>query len=583
MKKKRAASKSVKDKNSRAIARKNLQSNKGYEELPIQIVPDILYEIDTKGKFTFISNAIKDAGYEPVDLIGKHFKTILHPDDYKKASHAHVITKYKGRVTGDAGAPKLFDERRTGSRGTKNLELRMAIKKKNKDEKKDYCYVEISSAGKWYKSIRDHRKKFKGTIGIIRDITERKKAEKILKTTQKKLRENALRLQKNNRVIHKLNKELEKKNIRLQELDKLKTEFISTVSHELRTPLTSIREGVSQVLEGILGGISDKQREFLSMSLEDIDRLGRIINDLLDISKIEENKIEIKREMVDISELARYARSTLLKQAEDKGLKIKEKYPRHKTKLYVNKDKIIQVFINLIGNAIKFTKEGHITISVKEKKDEVECVVADTGIGISAKNKARIFERFHQINRASGPGAKGTGLGLAIAKGIIEAHKGSIRVESRTKKGSRFIFTIPRDTKESVSRKFVASSVREAIKKETTLSVLVFDFENLDVLKQKIGSKKITTLVKNLDSLVGENLRRGDDISVKGARAILVMLPATGKEGAVMVARRLQQVLSDYLAQERMDDQEIMCDVVGLPEDRQNAEKMLNRIDKKKK
>ncbi|MCX6339664.1 MAG: PAS domain S-box protein [Candidatus Aureabacteria bacterium] len=142
----------------------------------IQTIPDIIYMLDSHGRFVFVNEAIRQLGYEPNRLIGKCFGYVLHPDDVKVLSRLKVLPKYKGRMTGDAGSPKLFDERRTGKRCTRNLEARILVRGKGRTLA-DYHPAEIHSCGEWLRNVKDENKKLLGSIGIIRDITERKKAE----------------------------------------------------------------------------------------------------------------------------------------------------------------------------------------------------------------------------------------------------------------------------------------------------------------------------------------------------------------------------------------------------------------------
>lgn len=239
--------------------------------------------------------------------------------------------------------------------------------------------------------------------------------------------------------------ELEKKNRELLKLDTLKTEFVSVVSHELRTPLSIIKEGVSLVLDGVIGEINPTQNKILTTSRDNIDRLARIINSLLDISKIESGKVELKKKSVDLRALIKNVVSLFETKAREKGLEIKADLPPvGELNLYIDEDRIIQAFTNLIGNSLKFTEKGHIGISLVDKGKEFEFTVSDTGIGISAEDLPKVFKKFMQFGRVAGNGEKGTGLGLSIAKGLIELHNGSIRVESESGKGSKFIFTLPK-------------------------------------------------------------------------------------------------------------------------------------------
>jgi signal transduction histidine kinase len=251
-------------------------------------------------------------------------------------------------------------------------------------------------------------------------------------------------LVKTNEAIKVLYKELEKKNKELHKLDDLKSEFINTVSHELRTPLTTIREVVAQILEGILGQTTPEQREFLSICLEDVDRLKRIIDNLLDIAKLEAGGFKLKKEEVDIIDLAKGVIAIFSPKATSMNLEIKGDFPSEKAIGYADKDRIIQVFTNLVGNALKFCDKGYILISVVDKPEHIECCVYDTGKGISEDDLPKIFSKFQQFNRADGPGEKGTGLGLSISKSIIELHNGKIWVESKLNEWTKFTFTLPK-------------------------------------------------------------------------------------------------------------------------------------------
>ena len=150
----------------------------------IQTIPDIMYEIDARGRFVFISDAIKDFGYSPKELIGKHFKSIIDPKEINRVSREKVLPKYKGKITGDEYSPKLFDERRTGKRMTRNLETRLLLKKPKKNE--TFRYVEIHSCGKWEENEKGRH--LSGSIGIMRDITKTKTAELALNREKERAR-----------------------------------------------------------------------------------------------------------------------------------------------------------------------------------------------------------------------------------------------------------------------------------------------------------------------------------------------------------------------------------------------------------
>jgi len=230
----------------------------------------------------------------------------------------------------------------------------------------------------------------------------------------------------------------------IRHLQQLKEEFIHTVSHEMRTPLTTIREGISQVADGLLGDTTAEQRKFFSMILQDIDRLTRIINDLLDVSQIESGMMKLNVEQFDMAGLIEGIRSAFQVQAEERGLSIKADLPGREVMVHGDRDKILQVMTNLVGNALKFTKKGEIRIVLMERPDGVECCVSDTGGGIPEEDLPMIFDKFRQFGKTRRSGEKGTGLGLYIARSIVQLHDGEIWAESEVNRGSRFHFTLPR-------------------------------------------------------------------------------------------------------------------------------------------
>src|SRR5688572_29623414 len=241
-------------------------------------------------------------------------------------------------------------------------------------------------------------------------------------------------------------------------LQQLKTEFVSTVSHELRTPMTIIRESVSQVLDGLLGDVPPAQREALYMTLAGIDRLARIINDLLDISRMEAGKASLKWDRLNLTELIREVLDTFAARAKERGLELYATLPAGPVMIYADYDRLAQVFTNLVGNALKFSEKGKIQITVNERDSEVECVVSDTGLGIPQGALDRVFNKFEQLGQPAITGEKGSGLGLSICKGIIELHQGRIWAESRAGEGSSFIFTLPKRAARDLFRQKIAAA-----------------------------------------------------------------------------------------------------------------------------
>lgn len=235
-------------------------------------------------------------------------------------------------------------------------------------------------------------------------------------------------------------------NEKLKEDDELKNEFISMVSHELRTPLSIFKNVISNALAGVFGQISRKLQDNLEMMDENVDRLGRIIDNFLDISKIEAGRMEINRLDLDLVALVREVVDSFHRLAEDKGVELQGIIPPE-VELIVNADhdKIIQVLTNLIGNAMKFVpaKKARINVYVKDLGKEVEVDVEDNGVGIDKDDIGKIFQRFTRIEKTAAD-THGTGLGLSISKKLIEMQDGRIWVESIPGKGSIFCFALPK-------------------------------------------------------------------------------------------------------------------------------------------
>ena len=249
----------------------------------------------------------------------------------------------------------------------------------------------------------------------MRDVTERKQAETATKEA----------------------------NEELKRLDQLKSDFVATASYELRTPIAIIREAVALCLDGTTGAVTDTQRELLMDALGNTDHLSRLTTDLLDGSKIESGKMRLEKSSVDLCEIVEKAYCSFEKQAAENDTRLKKNIPQQALMLYADGGKIMQIFSNLISNALRFTEPGgEIRINVEEKGDVVECSVSDTGIGITEKDMPRLFSKFEQIDRVEGPGYRETGLGLVITKELVEKHGGEIRVESQVDKGTTFWFTL---------------------------------------------------------------------------------------------------------------------------------------------
>jgi PAS domain S-box-containing protein len=231
-----------------------------------------------------------------------------------------------------------------------------------------------------------------------------------------------------------------------KKLDEMKSNFVASVSHELRTPLVSIDKSISMILEGQAGQITETQQQFLSIAERNIKRLGLLINDLLDLSKLEAGKMEIRRQACSLDSVINEAIDGLYSWAKTKTINFERKIQDGLSQVDIDPSRIIQVLTNLLGNAIKFTpKDGRITVEAKwnSQKDKIEVSVQDTGIGISKENLSKVFDKFFQAGERVSTDINGTGIGLSIAKEIVELHQGRIWAESEQGGGTKFTFTLP--------------------------------------------------------------------------------------------------------------------------------------------
>lgn len=239
--------------------------------------------------------------------------------------------------------------------------------------------------------------------------------------------------------------ELIKTNEILKEHDRLKSEFVSTVSHELRTPLSIFKNIVSNAMAGVMGKVSRKLYESLKIADKSVDRLSRIIADFLDISKIEAGTMRLDPVVLAVQSVVSEVAESLRTLSSEKGIELKTNMPKAEILINADRDRIIQMLTNLIGNAIKFIPvNGNINVFVADHDDEVEIAVQDDGPGLSKDEMDKIFDRFVQIHNCKGAEEQGTGLGLSITKELVDMHKGRIWVESAPAEGCCFHLMLPK-------------------------------------------------------------------------------------------------------------------------------------------
>jgi len=247
--------------------------------------------------------------------------------------------------------------------------------------------------------------------------------------------------------LERVNRELRVANDQLQELDRLKSAFVSIVSHELRTPMTSIKGYVENILDGLAGKLTEKQSYYLTRVKSNTERLTRMVNDLLDLSRIEDpdKRHDFLRPVpTSIDDLASEVVESFQPMARQQSITIKTGHPASLPLIQADRDKLHRVLTNLIGNAIKFTPAGGEVLveTTALMGDSVQICVSDTGCGVPSHEHEKIFDKFYR-GAAIPEEARGAGLGLAITKSLVELHGGRIWLESDPGKGSRFFFSLP--------------------------------------------------------------------------------------------------------------------------------------------
>ena len=247
--------------------------------------------------------------------------------------------------------------------------------------------------------------------------------------------------------ILSMNEALTQANAQLQELDRMKDAFLSMVTHELRTPLTVISGTTELLLAGIYGTLPATQAPQVVQISEQAARLRQLVNDLLDLSKMEAGMMKLRRAWLDAYTLVETVVKQLQGLAQAAQVTLAQTVTPDLPAVYCDGQRVEQILTNLIANAIKFTPpQGHVMVSVKPEAGALQFCVSDTGAGIAAEAQRHIFDRFYQVHTHDHAQAKGTGLGLAIVKHLVELHGGQVSVTSELGRGSEFCFTIPLPT-----------------------------------------------------------------------------------------------------------------------------------------
>ncbi|HET9837140.1 MAG TPA: PAS domain-containing sensor histidine kinase [Candidatus Angelobacter sp.] len=383
------------------------QAEKRFRRL-LDAAPDAILEVDGQGRIVLINQtAEKMFGYTRDELMGLNVETLVPAS--MRAGHVRHRTSYTAH-------PQM---RPMGT----GLELRA--------QRKDGSLfpVEISlSPNPGEEGGR--------VIALVRDITARKQVEDRLKAIQEQY----------TAELATKNQQLEARNLDVERANRLKSEFLASMSHELRTPLHTII-GFSELLtEELEGPLNDKQKRFIGHILQDSRHLLELINEILDLSKIEAGRLELQKEEMDFAGCLREVIAGIQHQAAAKNIQVDVRNEFNGT-LYADRMRVKEILYNLLSNALKFTPDGgEVWVGAMVQAHELQVVVGDTGIGVHPQEHDTIFDKFYQVGSTTEGTREGTGLGLPITRKLVELHGGNIWLESSPGKGSRFSFTLPLPT-----------------------------------------------------------------------------------------------------------------------------------------
>jgi hypothetical protein len=333
------------------------------------------------------------------------------------------------------------------------------------------------------------------------------------------------------------------------------------------------------MLDGIPGEINEKQTKLLTVSKNNTDRLARLIDDLLDVAKIESGRMEYRKQRVDLPGVISQAVVSAEPLARQKGLEIVTRLPKGRLDVFADADRLMQVLTNLVGNAIKFTEKGEVCVSAVAKDTVVECAVEDTGVGIPREDIPRLFHKFVQVRRRHGAGQKGTGLGLVIAKNIVESHRGKIWVESESNRGSRFVFQIPAYTEEEVIREKVAERILDARQSEQSFTLFLIRLECKSRMDEEMEA---LTLQRGIVKLLDERslVRTSDDLMARGERELVIMAGVDPKEMPFVFDRWMAHIAKSFADTDEDLAIEPACGYAKYPDDGKTAEELLGKAGK---
>lgn len=490
----------------------------------MRYIPDVIYFKDTSGRLVMVNDAhARGLGLKPQEVVGKT------DFDFFPRERAEMMARDDRYVmrTGKAIIDKI--ERSTRPDGVDN-------------------YVSTTKIPR-----HDEKGRIIGLIGITRDISRRMQLEHIREEKEA----------------------IEKKLEAAEELNRVKSEFVSVVSHELRTPLAIIKEAVMLMADEVAGSLNEKQKEILIKAQSNIKRLKGIIDDLLDVSRIESGRMKLHYSLANLNDLLKEPSDFFRKQAKHKGIDLEYILPKEQVNIFLDPNRLNQVVSNLVYNAIKFTEEdGKIRVELKVFEDRVRLAVIDSGIGIARADLPRLFNKFTQVSRISDTQRKGVGLGLSIAKELVERHGGEIWVESKLGVGSKFYFTLPRLHSLNILDRQVKEKINNLLAKGITLhfvNLLIINYKELKRQMPLEPKKMFKDIEEVINKALARYFRRQQDVrpeiilSDTHYGECCFYLPSVSQKDADSLTGDVLDKLKGYFLGYRMKDVFINAGVMSYP------------------
>ncbi len=474
-------------------------------------IPDSIYFKDIEGRIVFANASyVKCLGLSPQDVLGKTDFDLLP---------AHLAERIQ--------------------RDTQKV-IRSRKPLIDKVDKVATPQGEVSYMSSTMIPRFNARNKCIGVMGIMRDITKRLQFEW--------LQEEWL--------------VMEKKLLMLEDMNRVKSEFVSAVSHEIRTPLAIIKQLFLLIYDETAGSINNQQRELLVKANNNIDRLQHIIEELLDISRIEGQKFRLSYSLVKIKDLLQSNAPFFKEFADAKGITLKYRLPKKDINVFIDPERVQQIITNLINNAIKFTPEkGTVIVELKVLNTKIRIGVLDDGIGIPEEDVPRVFDRFVQVTDDDGTKKKGIGLGLTIVKALVEKHGGEIWVESTKGQGSKFYFTLPMFYTTNLVNKNVRKKINALLSQKKSVSLINLLVVNYADFQERVDVGA-TRLFQELRKIVVYASRQvfkssSDDdfvfVSNMKAGVLTVVFPYSAREEP-MFCDLIRQRIKHYLVKNSLNE-----------------------------